>query len=726
MHMGREQLQNFMGSDLRVIDFHRTSEKEAMVVLEGEQDDANFSANVRNDKEKTLIIPRRLLAAHGLDIETDELGISGGLITVVAHIRQRVSDSKMNDLIGLIQKGSFVAKPVHFDDTEPIDGEELRMALSQNLVQMSQANIDILQKDMSERGNIKDFRLTSSPGHLRYYPESSESSEWIRNRLLVSPGKIDKHSRPMWTPEETLVYKPDDLIGKKIEGFKSAFLTILTQTYDVNRKQVLNADNGALSVFDRNISRTPVASNEVRVQMFDRRREMLQRPRGEKKRAEQILTTSYQHANVFLDRLAEISGQNSQKRIAALIQNKKGVDEVTSQTESPWVKTNEDVTEEEQRETRQHNIISPYLPKKKTRTRSAEMKLLKQAQDTGMDEGAILVSETFPSHDTLNALVASEEFYGRKIFSRILFRHASQNNGPFFSNHDYNLLQDFLDHDIDVYWANQRISKRGTTQQGALLKLMRINHPERAETKGSMAYIPPERSAEFQKGMHLVFYGTARTLNPKYLSFMECLFDELDELYDPTKPFVVHSGGGPDVSTMGVANQHGRDKGWLSVGHVLGVKKEPTTKHLDAMMPFRNDNRDVRQGNMARAADVSFFLEGGTGTREERGISQTDIAIARDERPFPLILVGEEFYYHEYMQYLHETSIGTMDPNVLECISVVDLNKHRDAVRIARQYQETKKVLSIIPDEWREMRAEAIRNFARNKKIREQAWQLKS
>ena len=704
--MSDSGLHTFTGNDLKVVD--RPVEKDAdtlSVTLFGKQENDDFRHECARAPEQITITLRRILQAHGIAISEPDIEFHKGRRSIEVNAElKRIAHTDHSNILDLIGEGMYLARPHHMNGRRPITNDRLRFTLQQGFISMGDDHLDLLP-DKDSR-NETSFSAYVETGRLIYHPSADRDDlpKLISDRLRYRPGLIDRYAMPIWQSMRDVLTAPGSIVGLRIRNFRAKFHTLVITTCGGEQTAVINSPDGDFFVFDQNTSDHPKGMDSVSLNIYDRRPRERILPDDPDTRASSLLTRSFGEADSYIERLTHLAGQMEHERPSALCVNDLGIELVRRTVTSEWVATSDMIREKNQLKNRQQKLVSSLSdrpnPVAEESYESPAIHLVKQAKKLGMDGRAIMVCKSFPQHAALDYLNASEVAQNRRVFDTILFGNASVDHGQFFSKHDYNSMRNLQDNQVDIYWANRNIRRieNGRYMRGALLKLTKLDKTEdNDEIFTSMAFVPKDRTEEFVNGFHLVFYGTARTLSPEYIEFMKQLFEKLETIRtSQSKPFVVHSGGGPDTSTMGIANRLGREHGMLSIGHVLGVKKEPMNKHLDGMMPFRNNARDLRQGNMAAAADIVFVLEGGGGTKEELGISLTDIAIVR-KKPYPIVLVGSDYYRNEYLQCLKAVSKGNLDSSVLNCISLVDTADTESAEKITNEWLENERVARIIP-----------------------------
>ncbi len=722
--MRNGDLLSFTGDYLKVVGEPRGSGEELSVELAGRQSSADFLALCKEDMAQLHVMARRMLLAHGVILETQQTGWEGGELHVTAVLRQ-IHDGVRDNLLPLIREGMYVARPHHFDGRKPISAHRAAFAVSQGFLEMSDEHLDALPQD----GSATRFYARGTPGHLLYYPEAGKQhrTELLQSRLFVSPGKTHEQSAPVWQQlGRNEILQPGQFIAQRIRGIRARFHDIAILPGQLRQDILADTQDGNFIAFDAVPPSRPFEPKDlppVAFSLYDRRPAHLLAPDVPEESARHILTSSFSKAQELLSSVEEFSAHDHAARASALVLNSIGIEHMMTHEKSPWMRLSGYPTDRERHLARSKQLRTPFAPEQTNITRdaaeSSETRLLRQAQKMGMDAGAVLVSEVLPQHAALRTILEADVQQGRHVISTLLFRHPSAAHGPYFSGADYHALLDCCDKKIDVFWLNDKMFGKGPhadMDEGALLQLTRLQRG----LSHSIAFVPPHRRTEFLNGNHIAFYGTARTLSPQYIGFMEELFEHLDAMRNG-KPRVIHSGGGPNDSTMGIANRLAREHGFLSIGHVLGVKKEPMNRHLDGLMPCRNEARDLRQGNMARAVTGGVVqLEGGGGTREERGIAETDVAILTG--PFPIILVGDDFYEHEYRQHLMETARGTLDETVLRCISLLTTDQAQEAADILTSFAQTGIVRNVIPDRFCEERERALQESAKCREWRQSAW----
>ncbi|TSC58420.1 MAG: hypothetical protein Greene041619_644 [Candidatus Peregrinibacteria bacterium Greene0416_19] len=695
------------------------------VTLLGKQTDHHFLALCKNETGKVQIALRRMLLANGVTMEIQAVDVHNQTLEMTVLLKQ-VANGSREKMLTLLAEGMYVAQPHHFNGRKPINADQVKFAVKQGFLEMDERHIDALPDDR----HAQAFIAYGKPGRLVYYPEANEKQreDLLRNRLRMQPGNIDKYSSPVWLSEEKVSHQPGEFIALRVNGIRSRFHAFVLHPDQPEQRSIVDGPDGSFIAFNHNPAPHLVDTEDARMvpfQAYDKRRRHLIKPENRRLTASEILIRNPTVTHRLLDKLEVLSGKGLNSRTSGIVLNNIGIRKILQKKNDPRVKSIDDPSQREQLERRARKLQSSLAPEENKlfwdSVDSSELRLIRQMQEEGMDAGASIVSVTFPEHAAMRAVMESDVHSGRRAVTSLFFRHPSANHGPFFSGDDFMELKNCKDKGMQVFWLHPKLNETGRDNaNGTLLELVRLEKEQDGKHK-SLAFVPLSRKQEFLNGFHMSFYGTARTLKPQYIAFMEELFEMLPAIASKERPFVIHSGGGPNRSTMGIANRKARENGFLSVGHVLGISKEPMNEHLDALMPFRDHDRDLRQGNMAKANDLSAALEGGGGTREERGISQTDLAIAR-ERPFPLLLIGDDFYHYEYLQYLHEVSQGTLDKSVMDCVSLINVHRPEDAVAVIQSYIETGKVLSVIPEEFRDKRVQAYNEFDTIIPFRKQAW----
>jgi|GEM_PF-4844608 len=712
-------LQNFCGDYLQIVGAPTRTPDGISVQLESHQGDKNFLATCKNAADKTVFSTRRILLWHGVVAEVDPTSVVVGRTRLTARAILKCITPDGVEMLDHLHDGMWVVRPSHFNGAEPIDKDRAVLALRCGHLQADDQQTDALEA-MSADGAC---RMNVTPGRLRYYGGDKTSSYWheVAARLQAPTDNAGKFSEPEWFEERGPV-DPGEMAALRVNtllsGIHSYCVSITTTAGSQN--YVVSSPSKPFYLVTQNAMEHPVRPGSLGIKLYDRRPRQLVIPSSSVERATPLLTHSYEAANAFLERLTHFAWGRRQDRPAALVINHDGIEEVMHASpgdQLPLVCTGSDTTAEERCRLEVHQMSTPLLlPTPDVVTDSQEtpsVRLLRRAHQLSVDGRGVLASPTLPPHGALNALAAEYVTgHGSPVVETLLFRDPSLSHGSYFSQNDHSLLRELLIRGMSVYWANADISHRenGSWKKGTLLELVELRKRRKKDEESScFMFVPPEMKEAFLNGVHVAWYGTARVLEKPYIRFMEEVVRGISDLRTfknidasdslpmqsdrpPARHLIMHSGGGPDLSTMGTANQLARQYGFISAGHPLGVKVEPMGSNLDCLFPFRNTARDTRQGNMARAADIVIAVEGGGGTREERGIALTDLAIAVDS-PFPLILVGVGYYLNEYLQYLKEVMEGNLDDHVLDCVSLADLSQAQQVGVIIRSYVQNQHTL---------------------------------
>lgn len=727
-------LQHFTGNDLQVTGKpEEIDENTIAVTLEGQQVKPEFLQACINERSQINISLRRLLNTHYIGLETKNIEFKKDHRRIVVQAElYRIAHHARIDMLPLIQEGMYVARPHHTNGREPVNNDRLRFTLQQGFIRLDENNLDHLPD--AENDNETLFTLEGEPGYLEYYPGTSPENipELMQNRMRQEPGRVDRYSMPIWKTTSDELVQPGGMIDIRFTNITAPFHALDIKLNGGAQRTFVESPSTPFHVSVLNRKDYPREMKTIQATIVDRRhREQILSDEPEI-RASSILTESYKTASKIVQRVLQLGGNMPHKRPAGLVVNQVGIERIRTQLDSPWICTQDSLegenysTQNRQRELTS-SLSAPENPVAKESERSAEIHLMQMAEQHGMDGRGILVCDSFPRHAALDAIDVSQVMQKRNVIEKLLFGRASVNHGEYFSKHDYNSMRNLLANGIDVYWAHPNISHMENDERvmGTLLQLTELNKREdNDEVFTCLAFVPIERRKEFLEGLHMAWYGTARKLDEGSIHFMQEIFPRIKRLGDEANVTLVNqSGGGPNTSTMGMANRLSQENDMLSMGHILGVKKEPANKYLDAIMPFRNNARDLRQGNMAAGVDMVWSIPGGGGTREERGISQTDLAIAR-KNSYPLVLVNSQYYEHEYRQYLTETAAANLDASVLECISLIDEKDIEAAEEIARQWILNRNVVNMIPDDLRGAYEDAIASHDRNLPEKKQAWQL--
>lgn len=246
------------------------------------------------------------------------------------------------------------------------------------------------------------------------------------------------------------------------------------------------------------------------------------------------------------------------------------------------------------------------------------------------DRPIVLFSEYFPDTVEYSELLACAASGNLKA---LVFREASAERGPFFSERDHIRMADLADFGVEIYWSNP------------LLK-----HVARLTQKERRAFFVPEAKVDpFQDALVMAVYGSVMDLTDVDQDRLAGLLARFKKLFGNSLAFLTGGGGGvmQHVSEMG-----------RSLDLMVGCNYlENADQNIDASIGFyqmfQGGSRHMRQ-RWFEVARFHLFCIGGVGTLEEVGLTLTDIKLGLLNRE-PIVFFGREtadLYWRDLMAQL--------------------------------------------------------------------------
>ncbi|NCA69749.1 MAG: hypothetical protein EOM91_06510 [Sphingobacteriia bacterium] len=194
----------------------------------------------------------------------------------------------------------------------------------------------------------------------------------------------------------------------------------------------------------------------------------------------------------------------------------------------------------------------------------------------------------------------------RERIGRIIFRRASFEHGPFFSERDHGRLADYEGLGIEVFWCNPA---RG--------------HVVRNVFRGLRGYFTtPELVERFRTSLIFAFYGSTEPLRLGALARIERLLVNLKSLFGSDLSILTGGGPGAMLQVTNVAHRLG-----LLVGSsFIETIDQERNQTADYYQTFQARSRQSRQ-RWFEIASFHIFLLGGVGTLEEIGLTLTDMKL---------------------------------------------------------------------------------------------------
>jgi predicted Rossmann-fold nucleotide-binding protein len=242
---------------------------------------------------------------------------------------------------------------------------------------------------------------------------------------------------------------------------------------------------------------------------------------------------------------------------------------------------------------------------------------LASTQRLPTDRPIVLFSEYFPDTVEYPELLSAAAAGNLKS---LVFRQASAERGPFFSERDHIRMGDLADFGTEIYWANPQ-----------LRHVARLTHKERRAF-----FVPEDKVDSFQDALIMAVYGSVMDLSDIDQDRLARLLGRFKELFGDSLAFLTGGGGGvmKHVSEMGAALN-------LMVGsNYLENADQNIEPGIGFYQMFQGGSRHMRQ-RWFEVGRFHLFCIGGLGTLEEIGLTLTDIKLGLLNRE-PIVFFGRE------------------------------------------------------------------------------------
>lgn len=248
------------------------------------------------------------------------------------------------------------------------------------------------------------------------------------------------------------------------------------------------------------------------------------------------------------------------------------------------------------------------------------------------DRPVALFSEYFPDTVEYPEILAAAAAGSLKA---LVFRQASAERGPFFSERDHVRMADLSDYGTEIYWSNP------------LLK-----HVARLVQKERRTFFVPEgRVEEFQDSVVMAVYGSVMDLGEADQHRLAGLLGRFKELFGGSLAFLTGGGGG----VMKHVSEMGTGLGLMVGSNYLENADQNIDPTVGFYQMFQGGSRHMRQ-RWFEVARFHLFCVGGVGTLEEVGLTLTDIKLGLLNRE-PVVFFGREttdLYWSDLMAQLRK------------------------------------------------------------------------
>ncbi len=223
----------------------------------------------------------------------------------------------------------------------------------------------------------------------------------------------------------------------------------------------------------------------------------------------------------------------------------------------------------------------------------------------------------------------------RQAITRIIFRRASFEHGPFLSSRDHGRLADYEGLGLEVFWCNE---ERG--------------HVLRHVFRGLRGYFTtPDKVDRFRSCLIFAVYGSTKPLSDQAARQVERLLVNLRGLFG--SDIGILTGGGPGAMQQVTDAAH-RQGLMVGSSFIETVDQEPN-QTAEFYQTFQARSRQARQ-RWFEIASFHLFLVGGVGTLEEIGLTLTDMKLGVIETG-PVVFFdssGGDFYWEGLRRQLDE------------------------------------------------------------------------
>ncbi len=233
------------------------------------------------------------------------------------------------------------------------------------------------------------------------------------------------------------------------------------------------------------------------------------------------------------------------------------------------------------------------------------------------DRPITLFSEYFPDTVEFPELLSCAAAGHLKA---LVFRQASAERGPFFSERDHIRMADLADFGTEIYWSNP------------LLK-----HVARLTQKDRRAFfVPEDRVDEFQDSVVMAVYGSVMDLTDTDQHRLAGMLARFKQLFGTSLAFLTGGGGG----VMKHVSELGTQLNLMVGSNYLENADQNIDSTVGFYQMFQGGSRHMRQ-RWFEVARFHLFCIGGVGTLEEIGLTLTDIKLGLLNRE-PIIFFGRE------------------------------------------------------------------------------------
>jgi predicted Rossmann-fold nucleotide-binding protein len=233
------------------------------------------------------------------------------------------------------------------------------------------------------------------------------------------------------------------------------------------------------------------------------------------------------------------------------------------------------------------------------------------------DRPITLFSEYFPDTVEFPELLSCAAAGNLKA---LVFRQASAERGPFFSERDHIRMADLADFGTEIYWSNP------------LLK-----HVAKLTQKDRRAFFVPEnRVDEFQDSVVMAVYGSVMDLTDTDQHRLAGMLARFKQLFGTSLAFLTGGGGG----VMKHVSELGTQLNLMVGSNYLENADQNIDSTVGFYQMFQGGSRHMRQ-RWFEVARFHLFCIGGVGTLEEIGLTLTDIKLGLLNRE-PIIFFGRE------------------------------------------------------------------------------------
>jgi predicted Rossmann-fold nucleotide-binding protein len=246
------------------------------------------------------------------------------------------------------------------------------------------------------------------------------------------------------------------------------------------------------------------------------------------------------------------------------------------------------------------------------------------------DRPVALFSEYFPDTVEYPEILAAAAAGALKA---LVFRQASAERGPFFSERDHVRMADLSDYGTEIYWSNPL-----------------LNHVARLVQKERRTFFVPEgRVEEFQDSVIMAVYGSVMDLGEADQHRLAGMLARFKELFGSSLAFLTGGGGG----VMKHVSEMGTGLGLMVGSNYLENADQNIDPTVGFYQMFQGGSRHMRQ-RWFEVARFHLFCVGGVGTLEEVGLTLTDIKLGLLNRE-PIVFFGREttdLYWSDLMAQL--------------------------------------------------------------------------